>query len=523
MKRFNYIIGLLLLIMASCSKEFLERNPLDKPSNEVSWNTEKDALAAATGVYNDWFSATEVLYFDCASDNAHNPFPWEGWHVQASGLATPTDHGRHYMWYDKITRCNNFLENIQRPDMNEGLRTRLIAEVRFIRAWHYFLKVTLYGDVPLVTEVLPVDDANLPRTPKDEVVRFILNELDDISAQLPDQYGGSDIGRATRGAALTLKARMELFVGDYDASARTTAEIMTMGYSLFPSYNDLFKLANVNNQEVIMDVQYVQNQHGNTMLGVIPPASVGGWASINPTQALVDAYEAIDGKTIDESELYTSSEPYQNRDPRLAASIVYPGALYESAYFNPIDVADPTGDYYAPYGRSKTGYHPRKYVDNLSDYDNMWNTSMNIMVMRYAEVLLMYAESKIELGQIDESMYNALDMVRERAGMPQVDRAAYSNQAQLRELVRRERRVELALEGLRWFDICRWGIGEEVMNVDVYGAYLGKVDHQTGALSLTDEQIWVEKRIFDPAKNYLWPIPLSVIDATPAIQQNPHY
>ena len=231
----------------------------------------------------------------------------------------------------------------------------------------------------------------------------------------------------------------------------------------------------------------------------------------------------MDGKTIKESTNYNPKDPYKDRDPRLAATIIYPGCLYEGSYFNSIDIKDPTGDYYAPYGRSKTGYHPRKYIDNLSDYADMWNTGMNAIVMRYAEVLLMYAESKIELGQIDESVYKALNDIRKRAGMLEVDRTVYNNQAKMRELVRRERRVELAMEGLRWFDICRWRIAEEVMPGQVYGALLGTVDAGTGALNLTNERIKVEIRLFDPAKNYLWPIPQSVIDATPAIEQNPGY
>ncbi len=465
----------------------------------------------------------EVVYFDCASDNAYNPFPWENWQVQATGYATANEFGQNYMRYDKITRCNNFLANIDRPEMSEELRTRLTSEVRFLRAWHYFLKVTLYGDVPLVKEVLDIKNSNLPRTPKAEVEQFILDELTEIAPTLPDKYRGGDVGRVTKGAALTLRARMEIFKGDYAACAATCEQIMKLGYSLFQDYKGLFKIANVNNEEVIMDVQYVENLAKNSILGVMPPASVGGWSSINPTQALVDTYECMDGKTIKESTNYNPKDPYKDRDPRLAATIIYPGCLYEGSYFNSIDIKDPTGDYYAPYGRSKTGYHPRKDIDNLSDYADMWNTGMNAIVMRYAEVLLMYAESKIELSQIDESVYKALNDIRKRAGMLEVDRTVYNNQAKMRELVRRERRVELAMEGLRWFDICRWRIAEEVMPGQVYGALLGTVDAGTGALNLTDERIKVEIRLFDPAKNYLWPIPQSVIDATPAIEQNPGY
>jgi hypothetical protein len=189
MKKIIYSL-LFAALFSACSTDFLDRNPLDKPSNEAFWRTEKDAMAAATGCYNGWFSMDEVIYADCASDNAYNPFTWEGWAVQAAGTATPTDPGYSYMGYGNMVRYNNFLENIHRPEMNEDLRKRLIAEVRFLRAWDYFQKVTHYGDVPLVTSVLEIKNANLPRTEKAKVVEFILKELKEIAPQLPESYSG---------------------------------------------------------------------------------------------------------------------------------------------------------------------------------------------------------------------------------------------------------------------------------------------------------------------------------------------
>ena len=526
MKKNKYILPLALaiLFLGSCSDDFLDRFPLDRESTETFWLTEADALAAATGCYAGWWSDYSVLYFDCASDNAFNPFPWEGYQVQASGVATPQQTGASFFGYGNITRFNDFLENISRPTMNEDLRKRLTAEVRFLRAFDYFIKVNLYGDVPLVTEVLDPSDANLPRTPRAEVVQFIIDELAAAAADLPVSYSGSDVGRITKGAALSLKARMELFDYRFSESAATSSQVMELGYSLVPEFREIFYYTNQNNPEVILDVQYLANLRSTWVIGVLPPNSSGGWASINPTQSLVDAFEMINGRPIDDSESgYDPEDPYNNRDPRLDATIVYPGAWYEGKYFNSIDPDDPHGDFYAPYGRSKTGYNPRKYVDDLSLYPNMWDTGMNSIVIRYAEVLLMYAEAKIESNSIDQSVYDAINKVRTRAGMPEVDQTIYNNQSTLRELIRRERRVELALEGLRWFDIVRWQIGEEVMPGMVYGARLGSVDPENGALSLTDTRIEVENRVFDPAKNYLWPIPQSVIDATPAIDQNPNY
>ena len=140
----------------------------------------------------------------------------------------------------------------------------------------------------------------MPRTEKAKVVEFILKELKEIAPQLPESYSGSDVGRITRGAALTLKARLELFEHQYDDCMATCSEVMGLGYELFPDYKGLFKIANENNSEVILDVQYVESLYGNWVLGVLPPASVGGWCSINPTQSLVDAFECEDGKTIED-------------------------------------------------------------------------------------------------------------------------------------------------------------------------------------------------------------------------------
>ncbi|WP_299580485.1 RagB/SusD family nutrient uptake outer membrane protein [uncultured Sunxiuqinia sp.] len=522
MKRYSLLL-IALLFLFSCEQDFMDKNPLDQISNESFWNNEKDAIAAANGCYSDWWDMYYVIYMDCASDNCYNPFPWEGFQVQASGNATPSDAGQSFMGFSTITRCNSFLENISRPEMDESLRKRLTAEVRFLRAWDYFVKVTIYGDVPLVTQVLNPSEANVPRNPKADVVKFVLDELNTAAADLPASYSGPDVGRITKGAALSVKARMEIFEGKYAECAATCQQIMDLGYSLVPEYKNIFKLSNQDNSEVILDVQYNEGIGTTWVLGVLPPNSSGGWCSVNPTQSLVDSYECVDGKTIAESSVYNADEPYKNRDPRLEASIVYPGGLYEGAYFNPIDVNDPNGDYYAPYGRSKTGYNPRKYVDDLSEFPDIWDSGMNAIVIRYAEILLMYAESKIETNSIDDSVYDAIDEIRNRAGMPSVDRAVYNNQTTLRELIRCERRVELAMEGLRWFDICRWKIGEEVMDATVYGARLGTVDPANGALTLTDERIEVETRVFQANKHYLWPIPQSVIDATPAITQNPNY
>ncbi|PSL43067.1 putative outer membrane starch-binding protein [Chitinophaga niastensis] len=525
-KYFCYII-IVAAALSSCKKDFLQRAPLDALSDATFWNSDKDAIAAVNGCYKGWETGYNIIYLDCAADNSYNPFPWEGYTDLGSGYATPTNGNIAVRWdFTTVRKCNEVLENIGKPKMDEDLRKRLKAETRFIRAYQYFIMNRLYGDVPLVTKTLTIQEANTQsRTAGADVVKFILDELTAIAPDLPVSYSGSDKGRITQGAALALKARIELYQGMYDAAIADCQLVMKLGYDLFRStnsYQDLFRIQNNNNIEVILDVQYKKDDNPFDIVGIMLPASLGGWCSLNPNQNLVDAYEMTNGKTIDDpTSGYNPNDPYKNRDPRLSASILVPGAKYEGSYYNPIQTGAP--DFYSPYGNSKTGYLVKKFAPFVSDYADIWNTGLNIMVIRYAEVLLTYAEAKIEKGSIDGSVYNAIDAVRTRAGMPATNQAVYNNQTKLRELIRRERRVELGLEGLRWFDVQRWKIGPQVMPGPLMGARLGTVNPNNGALALTPERIKVEDRVFDINKNYLWPVPQKEIDLDKNLKQNPNY
>lgn len=514
----------LALCLSACNKDFLDKNPQDSYSNSSLWSSENDALSALNGCYAGWEDGYNTVYMDCASDNAYNQYPWEGYTYYGNGTITPSSPNAQNRWsFTTIQRCNWFLENIDPTPMSADMKARFKAEARFLRAYQYFTMTQLYGDVPLVKKSLTAAEANVvTRTPKAEVQAFILSELTEIASQLPVKYSGSDIGRITRGAALSLKARIELFTGKYADAAADASTVMTLGYSLFPSYQDLFRIQNENNSEVILDIQYKENDVSNWYLGVMPSSSFGGWSSIVPTQDAVDAYETSTGKLItDATSGYSAADPYNNRDPRLTASVVCPGQLYEGHYFNSIESG--TADFYNGGNNSPTGYSVKKFTARLADYADMWNTGLNIIVIRYAEILLTYAEAKIEAGTIDETVYQAIDAIRTRAGMPKTDRTVYKDQASLRQLVRRERRVELAFEGLRWYDIQRWKIGPETVGKNVTGVRLGKVDPATGKLTLTGDHLKVEERSFDPDKNYLWPVPQKEMDINKNLVQNPKY
>lgn len=516
------IYSLSTVLCWSCKKDFLDRQPLDQYSESSLWSSAKDAEAALNGCYNGWESGTWLFYMDCASDNAFNAYPWEGYIMLGNtGLLTPTNTGNDKWNFNTIQKCNWFLANVDKTPMDDDLKKRMQAEARFLRAYKYFIMSQLYGDVPLITTNISTEQANIvTRTSKDSVIQFILAELGTVQANLPESYSGSDVGRITKGAAWALKARVELFNQQYD-DCITSCENVLGKYSLYENYTDLFRIQNEHNSEIILDVEYIENDVPLENLGVMPIQSTGGWWSIDPTQNLVDAYEMSNGKTInDPSSGYDPDNPFKNRDPRLERTVLVPGSFYEGSYFDPFN--PDSYDYYA--GESYyTGYGLKKYTAYLSDFANLWNSGLNIPVIRYAEVLLMYAEAKIELNQLDNSVYDAIDQVRQRADMPLVDRSKYNTQAKMRELVRRERRVELAIEGLRWFDIQRWKIGKEAMSGPVYGTRIGTVDPNTGKLTLSSDQIIVEQRTFNEDKNYLWPIPQNEIDINKNLGQNKGY
>src|SRR5699024_10801190 len=282
-----------------------------------------------------------------------------------------------------------FLENVNKAAMDTTLKLRMIGEARFLRAYEYFLRGQLYGDFPLVTKTISPTEANqVTRTPKDSVMNFVVNELGEIAPDLPLSYSGDNKGRITKGAALALKARVELFRGNYSEAAKDAKSVMDLGvYELFPDYGGLFRMQNEHNSSVILNYEYEPTNQAFAGIQRFPSSSYGGWASIVPLQSLVEAYEMESGKAINASNSgYDPAHPYKNRDPRLEATIVYPGKKYSGKYYDPISSG--SSDYYAGNNNSKSGYLVKKFAPKLDDFNSdISNTGLNIIVLRYAEVL----------------------------------------------------------------------------------------------------------------------------------------
>ena len=527
MKKLIYVLAIVFTFSA-CDDSFLETAPNDALSPSTFWKTQKDLDLALTGCYNGFEDGGSIMYRDAGSDNAYNNFPWEGWTNVGNGKLSPADPGASYYGFGTINRCNEFLEN---ADNATSVSVEDIAvykaQVRFIRAYSYYVLTTNYGDVPLIIENFATpEEAKVPRDSQEVIRTFIEDELTAVIGILPESYSGAEFGKATKGAAQALLMRYYLYFKDYKNALATAKSIS--GYSLNPTFDGLFDPANEQNNEVILSVQQTPDLYEIDFTPFMPN-SLGGWSSVVPTQSLVDAFEMANGKTIQEAQSagdYDPTNPYVNRDPRLRASVVYPGQVYANEVYRSIEVN--SADYYNKADNaSKTGYNFKKYTTflDLDPSSPYWNQGNDIYIFRYAEVLLTIAEAKLELGQIDNELYNALDAVRLRAGMPSVDRVKYASEASLRKLVRNERRVEFAMEGLRRDDIIRWNIATDVLNGDLMGVMRGTVletmqPNGDYNVSLSLPSNLIENRSFQAPKNNLLPIPQSAIDKNPMLTPN---
>lgn len=525
--KIKYIIAGLTLLMISCNSDLLDKTPSDKLSSETYWTDEQSAKMALNGCYrliNGDRYEEFPMFFDMASDIAFSQFPWDWFQEIGNGSVTDQSVKSYEHWskkYAGISRCNEFLANLDKVTFaTVGLKDRMKAEAMFLRAYYYSMLIDLFGDVPLIKEPLSVEAGRtITRAPKAEVLAFILQDLTSAASNLPTQYPSSDYDRVTKGAALSLKARVELYNGKFAEAAVDAKAVMDLGvYDLFPNYEQQWWLANEGNKESV----FVRAYKGPAIIhyfdaGVAPLGSQGGYAAIVPTQNIVDAYLCTDGLPITQSPLYNPDKPFENRDPRLEMSILHHGSVFKMAQGGIDEILIyPAGISKHAIGSpnsTKSGYYQRKLLDPTAP--DLWNLENDQIIIRYAEVLLTYAEAKIEANQIDQSVFDALNKLHRRPSVHMPDINFTSDQAKARAILRNERMVELAFEGHRFFDIRRWKIMEQVIPGDLKGARIKNADG-------TFTQIIIEKRNFDP-KLYLLPVPKSERDLNPKLTQNTGY
>ena len=535
------LAGVSVLGMTSCS-DFLDTVPHDALSPATTWQTEDDAQKFLVGCYDGWADANEILYLDCGSDFGYNNFQWESWKTIGNGSMSAANEVYNLYSFSMLRRCNTFLENIDKVEFSdESVKNDMIGQVRTIRAYQYFDKNWWYGGVPIIENYETAEEAQVARNTEEEVKQFIYDELDAAIPLLNETPKSR--GYIAKGTALAIKMRSALYYGDYERAKEAAQAIMDLKqYELDPDYANIFTVAGQGSKEIIASVQYIENLKTLYTIGQMYPNADGGWSSIVPTQNLVDTYEMDNGLTKEEAgDYYDPAHPFAHRDPRMAMTIIFPGQDWNGRIFNTLDkqivnaatgAEETNGDYPANADNaSKTALSWNKYLGPKSQYADMWSTNACPIVFRYAEVLLTYAEAENELNGPSAKVYDLLNQIRNRVGMPDVDQSKYGTQSTLRELIRRERSVELAGEGLRRADILRWKdangkmVAETVLNGPLT-RIIGTVDHSgtdpytRATITRTDELI--ENRSFAVHNRY-FPMAQSDMDANPNLKQNPGY
>lgn len=549
-----FIISMLLL--TACNKG-LDLIPKDAISDATFWKTTADFKLAANNLY---FSLEEFNFWDNYSDIAFD-VP-NG--VSNGTYQTTENDSRWTNAYIYIRRCNKIIANAAESPIASELG-QLIGEAKFFRAYNYWMMYRFFGEVPIITSELNIDDEELyaPRATRKETVDFILKDLAEAATDLPEQsdLSSGDIGRITKGAANSLKASVALFEGTWgkfrgDANANTYLDIAidaattvmnSSQYALFTgkglqSYRYLFIDEGDNASEAILDRRY-ETQISTTRR----PANINE-GHLLPTKKLADMYLCADGLPITQSPLFqgydqTDSE-FQDRDPRMTMTIAIPGTgVRQFWYPEPVE----SWPFY-PQRNANTGYITYKYlsedpVSNESPESIGYDEDHHIL--RYAEVLLIYAEAIFEKnGTIsDEDLNKSINLIRQRANMPALLTNSFvnANGLDMREEIRRERTIELALEGFRYDDLRRWKTAETelpqaIKGIKIVGTpWANPIVVEGQDRNPYKNENWQNKtdangfiitesasdRSFDPKKHYLMPIPTKEILLNPALLQNP--
>jgi starch-binding outer membrane protein, SusD/RagB family len=587
----KYIIFASFLTLAiGCKDGFLDRQPLDQASTTTFYTNEAEIKLGLTGVYSAAFwqrtgnvpdlkrieASTDLVISRSGDAEAqiargdNGPFiPGNGWSENQWGQC-----------YRIVARSNEMLDGMKRGEATTPkiAYNRMRSEALTLRAWAYFNLMVWYGDPVYYTSVLkPEEYETQTRTPVATVVAALYKDLDEAYTSL--DFAPADKGRMTKGFAIGLKARLAMLVKDYATASAACKTLIDSGqHGLNPNYANLFTLAGQTanaGKELIWNMVYDGtnvNVSSWMTVGYTPRQTLGAQSNNFPTQAMVDKFECTDGKRIDESPLYDAANPSRNRDKRLAVTLAMPNDTFETRmsaaaalpYQNPnqrfiytihkdtifrfnwntskYDAVPGNPDFVTSsnsvwqFGSTGTvggvGYIWRKYTDP-SQYQ--WELKTGFMVMRYAEILLMYAEAQIELGNTDATVIKAINDVRLRAGQPAT---TATTKEKLRQQVRRERAVEFAVEGLRLFDIRRWDIVLQVLNGPIVGAAknptivpeiptFGAAGSVEDLNDVPNYSASLTKRIssrneirLNTAKHKLWPLPQGELDKNRNLKQN---
>lgn len=541
--KYIFLIGILFSIGLGSCQDQLDLSPETQISDANFWNSPADLEKAANYLYSFLPSINDM------NDNQGTfSYSNNGADEISDGtrIAPATSSG----WknaYKLIRACNNLLEKSQKVSGDEATINKYLAEARFFRAWAYADLVKKYGDVPLITKTLTETSEELygARTDRETVIKLVYEDLDFAVSNLPmpSAQPAAEYGRITTTAALAFKARVALFEGTrakfhnygnpnehlqlaVDAAEKviSSGEHQLFSYDEDPSlsYRKLFQDAGdgKSNKEAILVRLYAENTSNNLSAHRISENRINQGIMV-PTRALADLYLYEDGLPIEKSPLAkpqtTTLSQFEKRDPRMGMTI-----FNKNLYYSPTTL-------YAPsFSFTPTGYKFSKYYDPL--YLSPPDSWVDYQIIRYAEVLLIYAEAKFELnGTIDDAdLDKSINLIRARVNMPPLTNAFVSaNGLDMRTEIRRERAVELAMEEFNYWDLIRWKTAEIELPKTVYGAKYIEAEYGETTNKLDSENFVIVQaeadRFFDPAKDYLWPIPLQEIGLNSALTQNPNW
>ncbi len=601
MKKIIYKISFILvftLTLISC-EDFLDREPVDY-STTGFYKSEVAIKSGLEGIYNAQYivivytfrPAQYILdYFTGLSVERT-----ENTTIGAGGALNPANTTVQQWWtanYLTISRANSLLSGAE-PYYEElgGKTQQYIAEAKVLRAYAYYNLISTYGDVPFFKAPVTVDEFTTPKTSKVEILDFLLADLDEAAVNLP--WTATERGRVDQAVALGLKARIALLGGslnyggkgaEYFRISAAAANAVIGKRKLATNFDDLFTIAGQAKADVRDEMlwELMYSDKGVTKYHWMAFGQVSrnyGQTGLHPTQMLADTYECIDGLRIDESPLYNVKNPSKNRDPRFKSTLWMHGDTVTASTLGGgpnikfvLEVFNPTTMFYsyskqtwasgtnadinsaaawASFANAGLGLVLKKFATEANEA--VRTNTTNFPIMRYAEVLLTYAEAKIELGELDASVYEAINQVRNRAGMPDVSTDRIGNQDKMRQLVRRERKVELIQEGLHFVDMRRWKIGDLENEGPCYGYPVALTKDSKGYITsggyadATPDMVPNFKKSsrhdLNDIPNYegfkdklkkrdanrfwdtrfeLWPIPQVEIDRNPALIQNEDY
>lgn len=524
----------------------LERFPLTSLAEDNFWNNEKNAELALPPLYrgsipdgidwgtSDFWSYQGLLMMEHLTDNAFDRRGENNALFKIASGKLQNDNGfiKTY-WtsaYKRIGLCNRYLEGIATAPESAS-KARFTAEARFLRATQYHYLASYFKDVPLVDRPLTGEEANnVPKETQANILAWCADEFKAAAADLPrfKDIKSSETGRACKQAALAFLGRTYMLAKDWSNAAAAYKELMDYGDNeIHGSYSELFwPGTGVANKENIFYISYLEGYLGCGLPQQGLPAKDGGWSLSNPSGGLFEAYEFKDGTPFSyDDPRYNPDNLGENRDPRLDYTLFYNGSTFMGTEYRMSPDYDAAVKERLDYSSeaSKTGFMWRKYYDE-NPINDITSYSAVTPIVRYAEVLLGYLESLIEAGQpIDQSVLDAtINQVRGRAdvNMPPVTE---TDPAKLRELVRNERRVELAFEGIRYWDIMRWGIAHEVLVGEIWGAPYPASEKYASSTKFVDPtgncRWYVGRRDFRNPQDYKWPIPLSEQNINPNLRE----